>query len=294
MPKPKVYDCFCFFNEEMLLQLRMDTLWDYVDYFVISEATYTHKGLSRKTVFDINKFEKYRSKIRYQRLEMRPSGENDFWKNENFIRNNITTGLFDSEPEDLILISDLDEIPKPSTINLYNPRFLRGDFIQNYYSYYLNNMWVKDASTRHAAGVNWKGSKITTIDHFNTFFRANASSVRSYKSNGPLRSLKRSWFNMWRVQNIPDGGWHFTWVLTLEDIIKKMDSTAHTFDDPRFKDKKYLEEIIKSNKDFQDPEKCYVALEIDDSFPDPLRRDPEKYRKFLMAPSGNRMRLKKH
>ena len=118
----------------MLLQLRMDTLWDYVDYFVISEATYTHKGLSRKTVFDISKFEKYKSKIRYQRLEIRPPGENEFWKNENFIRNNITTGLFDSNPEDLILISDLDEIPKPSTIGLYDPRFLRGDFLQNYYS----------------------------------------------------------------------------------------------------------------------------------------------------------------
>jgi len=64
----------------MLLQLRMDTLWDYVDYFVISEAAYTHKGLSRKTVFDISKFEKYKSKIRYQRLETRPPGENEFWK----------------------------------------------------------------------------------------------------------------------------------------------------------------------------------------------------------------------
>jgi beta-1,4-mannosyl-glycoprotein beta-1,4-N-acetylglucosaminyltransferase len=99
---------------------------------------------------------------------------------------------------------------------------------------------------------------------------------------------------MWRVQSIPDGGWHFTWVLTLEDIIKKMDSTAHTFDDPRFKDKKFLEQIIKSNKDFQDPEKYYVALDIDDSFPDPLRRDPEKYKKFLMVPSSNRIKTNKH
>ena len=69
----------------MLLQLRMDTLWDYVDYFVISEATYTHKGLPRKTIFETDKFEKYKSKIRYQRLETRPPGENEFWKNENFI-----------------------------------------------------------------------------------------------------------------------------------------------------------------------------------------------------------------
>ncbi|MDC1311865.1 beta-1,4-mannosyl-glycoprotein beta-1,4-N-acetylglucosaminyltransferase [Burkholderiales bacterium] len=285
MPERKIYDCFCFFNEEMLLQLRMDTLWDYVDYFVISEAAYTHKGLSRKTVFDISKFEKYKSKIRYQRLETRPPGENEFWKNENYIRNNIITGLFDSRPDDLILISDLDEIPKPSKITLYDPQFLRGDFLQNYYSYYLNNLWIKNINVAHSDGVIWKGSKITTIHHFENFFHANATSVRSYKSNGPLRSLKRAWFNRRRVQDIPDGGWHFTWVLALEDIIRKMDSTAHTFDDPRFKDKAFLEKIIKSNRDFQDPAKCYLAMEIDDSFPEPLRRHPEKYEKFLMPPS---------
>ena len=56
----------------------MDTLWDHVDYFVISEANYTHKGHPRKTVFDINKFEKYTSKIRYQVLEKRPDGVNEF------------------------------------------------------------------------------------------------------------------------------------------------------------------------------------------------------------------------
>ena len=150
MPKPKLYDCFCFFNEEMLLQLRMDTLWDHVDYFVISEANYTHKGHPRKTVFDINKFEKYKSKIRYQVLEKRPDGMNEFWKNENFIRNNITSGLYDSKPEDLILISDLDEIPNPKKISNYNPKFLRGDFLQNYYSYYLNNLWVNDPSPINA------------------------------------------------------------------------------------------------------------------------------------------------
>ena len=269
----------------MLLQLRMDTLWDYVDYFVISEATYTHKGLPRKTIFETDKFEKYKSKIRYQRLETRPPGENEFWKNENFIRNNITTGLFDSNPNDLILISDLDEIPKPSKISLYDPRFLRGDFLQNYYSYYLNNLWVKNGNTTRPSGIIWKGSKITTIHHFNTFFRANASSVRSYKSNGALRSLKRTWFNRRRVQDIQDGGWHFTWVLTLEDIIKKMDSTAHTFDDPRFKDIVFLDKTIKSNRDFQDPKKGYIALAVDDSFPEPMRRHPEKYDKFLMSPS---------
>ena len=269
----------------MLLQLRMDTLWDHVDYFVISEANYTHKGDQRKPIFDISKFEKYKSKIRYQLLEARPAGENEFWNNENFIRNNITSGLYDSKPEDLILISDLDEIPNPDKISDYDPKFLRGDFLQNYYSYYLNNLWVKDTNPKNAGKhteVGWKGTKITTIEHFSNFFRSNATSVRHYKSSGPLRSLKRAWFNAHHVQNIQKGGWHFTWVLSLDDIIKKMDSTAHTFDDPNFRDKSFLEKTIQKNRDFQDPNKRYITLEIDDSFPKPMREDKERYREFLM------------
>ena len=274
----------------MLLQLRMDTLWDHVDYFVISEANYNHKGHPRKTVFDINKFAKYKSKIRYQVLEKRPAGVNEFWKNENFIRNNITNGLYDSKPEDLILISDLDEIPNPKKISSYNPKFLRGDFLQNYYSYYLNNLWVKDPSARdteNLSGVIWKGTKITTIEHFNHFFRANATSVRHYKSSGPLRSLKRAWFNAHHVQNIEEGGWHFTWVLSLDDIIKKMDSTAHTFDDPKFRDKSFLEKTIHANRDFQDPNKHYVTLKIDSSFPEPMRNNQARYNEFLMPQKPN-------
>ena len=268
----------------------MDTLWDHVHYFVISEANYNHKGHPRKTVFDINKFAKYKSKIRYQVLEKRSAGVNEFWKNENFIRNNITNGLYDSKPEDLILISDLDEIPNPKKISNYNPKFIRGDFLQNYYSYYLNNLWVNDPNPRNTenfSGVIWRGTKITTIEHFNHFFRANATSVRHYKSSGPLRSLKRAWFNAHHVQNIEEGGWHFTWVLSLDDIIKKMDSTAHTFDDPRFRDKLFLEKMIHANRDFQDPKKHYVTLKIDSSFPEPMRKNQERYNKFLMPQKPN-------
>ena len=282
MSKPKIYDCFSFFNEELLLQLRLDTLWDHVDYFIISEATYTHKGHPRDTIFDIKKFEKYKTKIRYCKLETKPIGPNDFWKNANYIRNNITSGLSDADPEDLILISYLDEIPNPSSIFSYDPKFLRGDFIQKYYSYYLNNLWVQDASADNPTEVPWRGTKITTFDHFTKFFSSNATSVRHFKSNGVLRSLKRTWFNKRRVQHIKAVGWHFTWVLSLDDIIKKMDSTAHSFDDPKYRDRSYLKNSIDANRDFQDPNKHYVAKLIDDSFPEPLRRDTERYSEFIM------------
>ena len=75
--KNKVYDCFCYFNEDMILQIRLETLWDMVDIFVISEASYTHAGESRARLFDIANFEKYKSKIRYIPLDIKPAGENN-------------------------------------------------------------------------------------------------------------------------------------------------------------------------------------------------------------------------
>lgn len=282
----KIYDCFCYFNEDMLLELRFETLWNYVDYFVITEASYTHAGNDRKAQFDISKFTKYESKIRYLQLDQRPPGHNDFWKNENFIRNNIANGLFDANPEDLILISDLDEIPRPEKISLYNRNYIRGDFDQNYYSYYLNNLWIGDVDKNNVllAGSNiWRGSKITTYDYFINFFKANATSVRSYKSTGIFRSIKREWFKRFNVQLIEDGGWHFTWVFGIDDIVKKLESTAHQeFNDVKRKDFNHIKSIIESGCDLNKPDARYIKVTIDGSFPKAILSNKERYSKFIL------------
>lgn len=282
----KIYDCFCYFNEDMLLELRFETMWDYVDYFVISEASYTHAGISRVPQFDINKFSKYASKIRYLRLDERPPGPNDFWKNENFIRNNLSKGLFDAEPHDYILISDLDEIPNPLAIDSYNSKYIRGDFQQKYYSYFLNNYWLGDVdkSGKIIPGSNvWQGTKITTYQFFVDFFSSNATSVRSYKSSGLLRSLKRSWFRKFYVQSIPNGGWHFTWVFSIEDIIKKIESTAHQeFNCPELKDPEYIKKMILYGRDFHKPNARYEPQKIDKQFPDYLIKNLDRWKDFLI------------
>lgn len=284
----RIYDCFCYFNEDMLLELRLETLWNYVDYFVISEATYAHSGVDRATEFNIEKFKKYASKIRYIRLDERPPGPNGFWKNENFIRNNIYAGLYDAKPDDLILISDLDEIPDPEKIKNYHPRYLRGDFEQSYYSYFLNNYWLGDvdASGNLKPRSNiWRGSKITTYRYFIDFFKGNATSVRSYKSFGILRSIKRTWFRYFNVQLIRDGGWHFTWIFSIENLVKKIENTAHQeYNKQEFKDPAYIDKMIRSGRDFHKPNSRYQAQIIDHQFPQYLIDNQEKYKDFLLRP----------
>jgi len=283
----KIYDCFCYFNEDMLLQLRLETLWDYVDYFVISEASYSHTGVDRDVNFDIKRFSKYMSKIRYVRLDERPKGKNDFWKNENFIRNNIINGLYDAKPNDLILISDLDEIPNPENILLYNPdKYLRGDFRQRYYSYFFNNYWLGDVDKKGKLIPNsniWLGSKITTYQYLMNFFQGNATSVRSYKSTGLFRAIKRSWFRKRYAQTILDGGWHFTWIFSIEDILKKLENTAHQeFNKPEYKNKSYIENKIYNGMDFIKESSRYQRQVIDSAFPKYLQAQQQKYANYIL------------
>jgi beta-1,4-mannosyl-glycoprotein beta-1,4-N-acetylglucosaminyltransferase len=284
--KRRVYDCFCYFNEDMLLELRFETLWNFVDYFVISEASYTHAGQDRSTEFDINKFNKYASKIRYLRLDERPIGPNNFWKNENFIRNNVANGLFDAEPDDLILISDLDEIPRPEMISQYRPTFKRADLIQNYYSYYLNNYWIGDINHEGQLMPKsniWHGTKITTHKHFVSFFRGNATSVRIFKSFGFLRGLKRVWFKFFQNQVIQDGGWHFTWIFPIENIIKKIESTAHQeFNHEAHKSRDRILQLIMSGRDINKPHARYKIQDINDRFPTYLIKNQDKFKSFIL------------
>jgi len=284
----RTYDCFCYFNEDMLLELRLETLWDHVDIFVISEASYTHAGKERATEFDITKFKKYESKIRYIRLDARPEGPNGFWKNENFIRNNVANGLYDATPDDLILISDLDEIPKPEAIKLYDRSYKRADFHQRYYSYYLNNYWLGNVDDEEKLVPNsniWNGTKITTYRYFVEFFKSNASSVRIYKSSGFLRGLKKAWFKFFQSQTIKDGGWHFTWVFSIENIIKKIESTAHQeFNHEEHKNPERIRSLILSGRDVNKPKARYQLQEIDDQFPKYLLENFEKFSMYIVKP----------
>ena len=116
----KIYDCFTFFNELELLDLRLKELYNHVDYFVLVEATLTHTGKPKELIFEKNKdkYSDYLDKIIYVKVNDLPD-YNDFegiWEPENFQRNCIVRGLTNAEDSDVIMVSDIDEIPRPSAI----------------------------------------------------------------------------------------------------------------------------------------------------------------------------------
>ena len=131
----KIFDCFMYFDEEVVLDLRLNTLNDYVDYFVIIESSFTHKGEQRSLKFNHKKFSKFKSKIIYivydkepKNIEIINRDDSEVEKNTKYIfnaayrengqRNFIQQGLTLAQDDDLILISDVDEIPNLKDLNL--------------------------------------------------------------------------------------------------------------------------------------------------------------------------------
>ena len=152
-----IFDCFQYFNEDHMVDLRMNILNDGVDFFVISESTRTHQGENKKLNFNIENFKKYKHKIIYTIA--------DFKKDKNFLnhqggeslieqhqRNNILNGLTKADENDLIILSDSDEIPDLKKINQIKKSTKFTAFSQKMFMYKLNLQNLDES--------NWIGSKV--------------------------------------------------------------------------------------------------------------------------------------
>lgn len=232
----KIFDCFMYFDEDIVLDVRLNFLNDYVDKFIIVESEYNHKGEKRSPQFDVNKFLKFKDKIIYilkkdtpKNIEPIKSSDNqdevyrksifNAWKRENLQRNSILEGLKDVSLDDWILISDLDEIPNLSEINLKEFREKIILFKQDM-MYYKFNLKLEN--------FTWIGTK--------------ACKFKSLISPQWLRDVKSKKFGWWRFdtllskrkyQNtrfVENGGWHFSYLKTPEDIEKKLKSYLHHID----------------------------------------------------------------
>ena len=113
----RVFDCFPLFNEIDLLELRLNELWDVVDVFVIVEAKKTFTGKRKPMCLPDNeeRLAKYIHKIRYVVVEDFPDGMSN-WGKEEYQRNAIKKGLSDVLPDDILIFSDLDEIPRAMVV----------------------------------------------------------------------------------------------------------------------------------------------------------------------------------
>ena len=229
----RIYDCFMYFDEEIVLETRLNYLNPYVDFFVIVESRFTHKGDKRNLKFNIKNFKKFENKIIYLIYDKIPNGieivlDNDnndtkykkYTMNalyrENAQRNYINEGLVNANNDDLILISDVDEIPKLSNINFDQIKEKIILFKQEmfYYKFNLklpNTIWVgtKACKKKYLKNPQWLRN---VKDRKYSAYRIDA-----FFSNNKYIDVKL----------IENGGWHFTNIKSAEEIEHKMKSYLH-------------------------------------------------------------------
>lgn len=278
----KIYDCFTYFNEDQLLKLRLETLWDVVDTFVICEATRTHTGKEKGKNFNFEKFEKYSKKIRYLLIDTFPFKDVNPWVYENYQRNYLINGLYDAQSSDWVMVSDLDEIPNPDSIHSFNPNlYLRASFEQYAHIYFLNNRVL-----RNGKPLLWYLPKITTYENLVNVF-GSCEEVRNYRSKGFWRGINKTWMKL-RTQIIPEGGWHFTWMGGVERILLKMDSMAHQeLNKPEFRNPELIKQKIMSGGDIFGERLSggnYGLVELDGLLPSYLSLHPYEFGDLILKP----------
>lgn len=273
----KVYDCFAYFDEDMLLDMRLNILYPHVDFFVIVEAKKTFTGISKPLNFDLQKFPEFKDKIRYIVFDG-PMDSDDPWVNEAQNKNAVMDGLFDADPDDLVLFSDVDEIPNPKVINEYNPFYLCARLDQKLFNYQLNTLVLNsDGKPRE-----WQFAKITTYKHLVHFFKS-PFNLRNYKKRRTVSGLVENLIRKTRRQTILNGGWHFSWVMKPDRIIEKMRNISHTdMLRPEFEHLEHIKTVIAEGKDIWKRERLMRRVPFDhDNLPEYLVNNKEKYVNFL-------------
>ena len=299
----KIYDCFMFFDEEMLLDLRLNIMNKYVDKFVITEATYMHSGRPKKLLFDINKFSKFKDKIIYNVVDKEPPdietiyeedkdekdtrGQklvNNSNKREHFQREMAQESLkvlAEANPEDIILISDVDEIPNLNEIN-FNKINKKLIFFKQKMFFYKFNLLHEE--------INWIGSR--------------ACKKKNLISPQWLRDTKDKKYPIWRldiifsknkynsIHYVDNGGWHFSNIKSPEDIEKKFSNFLHhqDFEDSGLtlnnvkemvKNKKVLYDHNVDQKDYKWSGKTTLKKISLSEMPDYLSENNKKYANWL-------------
>ena len=265
-----IYDCFQYFNEDHILDLRFNILDKYVDYFVISESTKTHQGDEKKLKFNINNFTKYKNKIIYIVAEYK--------KDKNFInhlggesqieqhqRNSLFKGLKKANDNDLIILSDSDEIPDLEKLNEINPKKKFIAFSQMMFMYKLNLQNVNES--------NWIGSRIA--------LKKNISNMQKF------RDMKFKNYPFWRIDKynlqIIKGGWHFSFLHHTDEIIEKIKSYSHgEFNKPELIEKNLIDEKIRNNKDIFNRGYKLQKIKIDENFPKYIRENLRELDKWII------------
>jgi beta-1,4-mannosyl-glycoprotein beta-1,4-N-acetylglucosaminyltransferase len=258
-----IYDCFTFFNELELLDLRLHELNGVVDKFVIVEGTVTFTNKPKKLDFRENaaKFSEFKNKIIYISVTDSPNVIGNPWIIEMHQFNAITRGLTNCQPNDTILLSNVDEIPKPESIMSAMEKPGKIKAFRQILSYYYLNL--------RAINQPWFGTRMVKFADMKSF--ENPYIIR----HAPVDT------------EIPDGGWHFSYMGGADKIREKIFAFSHQeYNNPKFNTPEKIRLSIINRADLFDRGLKFETSDLND-LPLYVRNHPEKYNKFILSENLN-------
>ena len=265
-----IFDCFQYFNEDHIADLRFNILDENVDFFVVVESTVNHQGQTRKLHFDKNKYKKFQNKIIYIEVDDTPDNiKKPHTGGESLVeqhqRNSIMKGLNKSQDNDLIILSDVDEIPDLNKLKVFD---------KNKYAVFSQKMFMYKLNLLNLNENNWHGSKICL--------------KKNLKSPQWLRNLKFKKYPFWRIdkqknlQIIDNGGWHFAYLQDVKNISKKIKSFAHgEFNKAEIVSEKNIELKINQGEDVLGRGYKIKKIEIDSSYPEYIINNKDKLKNWI-------------
>ena len=263
----KIFDCVTFFNENFILNARFEILSHVVDYFVVCESIYDHRGQKKKLNFHLLN-QKYKSKIIYIVLEDKFESD-DLWINQAQQREYIFNGLKLANKNDYIMFSDPDEIPNPKKLENFNLKRKYGIFLQDCFCYKIN-IFNKYESP-------WEGTRICK--------KENLTSINYMRQKVVSKNLKYNFFRFDKEKNIQlieNGGWHFNNLMSPQNISLKLKTFAHSeYAHDIYSSVKVIEEKIKKKTDLFNRGHIYEVRKINHEYPKYILDNLKTFKDFI-------------
>lgn len=285
-----IFDCFTFFNELDLLEIRLHELHKVVDKFVLVEATRTFQKQPKPLYFQENKkrFEPFLDKIIHIVVDKYPTFWTKLrpvktWDYENKQREYMLEALKNCKPTDQIIVSDIDEIPRFSKLEQASKLNGIKVFEQEYYCYYINYQCVhyqinENSSkkvvaqgTKNGKGF-WRGSVMVDYGYLK-------NKVKTIQKTRLLRDKEGD-----SIHVIENGGWHFSFLGGIEKVLEKLKAYSHKeFNNEHFVDIERIEKTIEEGKDLYDIGNRYQTIAINEDFPIQVQQNPHLYNHLIKS-----------
>ena len=267
--KNKILDCITFFDNNLMFNLRYNILKDYVDYFIICESMYDHKGNRKKINFIMSK-EYKKNKIKHIVMKEKFPLNTSAWEKQAIQREYLLKNLNNVDPEDYILFSDPDEIPRPELLINFKLKKKYGIFLQQCFNYKFNLLNKYESP--------WEGTRVCK--------KKILKSIDFMRQKIKSKNLNYSFIRIDKEKNIQlfnDGGWHFNNLLSASEISLKLKNFAHIeFSGEKFTSIKKKKKKIEKKTDLFGRGHSYQKIKLGNTFPKYIVKNKKKYKKWII------------